>query len=116
MAVGSPRLSGPQGQWTDPRQKAIIKSRADMEPGAHHAGDGGGGAQLKIDAIGVLFDDRKKLNAHDGDFFVNAFNIAGVYKLKRTGFVKGPAVEPVFAGILVAPGGACRFLFYHESL
>jgi hypothetical protein len=27
---------------SDPRQKAIIKSRGDIEPGAHHAGDGGG--------------------------------------------------------------------------
>jgi hypothetical protein len=27
---------------TAPRQKAIIKSRGDMVPGAHHAGDSGG--------------------------------------------------------------------------
>jgi hypothetical protein len=59
---------------------------------------------------------RKKLNAHDGDFLVNAFNIAGVVKLKLLGFVKNPAVEPVLAGVLVAPGGAYLFLFYHELL
>jgi hypothetical protein len=66
--------------------------------------------------VGVVFDERKKLNAREGDFLVNTFNIAGIYKLKLTSFVKHPAVEPVLAGILVAPGGACRFLFHHELL
>ena len=36
--------------------------------------------------------------------------------MKLLGFVKDPAVEPVLAGILVAPGGTYLFLFYHELL
>jgi len=87
-----------------------------MEPGAHHAGDGSGGAQLKVDAVGVIFDERKELNADDRDFLVNVFDVAGVYELKLAGFIKYPAVEPVLAGILVAPGGTYRLLFRHESL
>ncbi len=87
-----------------------------MEPGAHHAGDGRGGEQLKVDALGVLVHKGEKLNAYDGYFLINTFNIAGLVKMKLLGFVKHPAVEPVLAGILVATGGAYLFLFYHELL
>ena len=87
-----------------------------MEPGAHHAGDGRGGEQLKVDALGVLVHKGEKLNAYDGYFLVNTFNIACLVELKLLSFVKNPAVEPVLAGVLVAPGGAYLFLFCHELL
>ena len=80
-----------------------------MEPGAHHAGDGRGGEQLKVDALGVLVHKGEKLNAYDGYFLVNTFNIAGLIKLKLLSFVKNPAVEPVFAGVLIAPGAPFCF-------
>jgi len=87
-----------------------------MEPGAHHAGDGRGGEQLKVNALGVLVHKSEKLNAYDGYFLVNTFNIARLVKLKLLSFVKNPAVKPVLAGVLVAPGGAYLFLFCHELL
>jgi len=87
-----------------------------MEPGAHHAGDGRSGEQLKVDALGVLVHKREKLNAYDGYFLINTFNFAGLVEMKLMGLVKNPAVKPVLAGILVAPGGTYRLLFRHESL
>ena len=80
-----------------------------MELSAYHAGDGSGGEHLKVDALGVLIHVRGKLNAEEGYFLVNAFNFAGFVKLKLLGFVKNPAVEPVFAGVLIAPGAPFCF-------
>ena len=59
---------------------------------------------------------RKKLQRLLYDCRVNAFNFAGLIELKLLSFVKDPAVEPVLAGVLVAPGGAYLFLFLHELL
>jgi hypothetical protein len=109
-------LSGPQGPWTGPRHKAIIQSRIDIEPGAHHAGDGGYGAQLEVNVLRVPLKQREKLNAHDGNFLVNAFNSAGLVKLKLLVFIKDPAIKSVLAGVLVTPGGAYRLLFSHKIL
>jgi hypothetical protein len=92
MPVASPRLSGPQWPWTGPRHKAFINSRVDIEPDAHHARDDCYDSHLELDALGVLVKERKKLNAHDGNFLVKPFNCAGLDKLKPLGFVKDPAV------------------------
>ena len=93
-----------------------VAARADVELGAHHAGDGSGGEHLKVNALGVLVHECEKLNAQESDFFIYAFNVACFVKLNLLGFIKSPAVEPVLPGILVATGGTFLFLFYNESL
>jgi hypothetical protein len=54
--------------------------------------------------------------AHDGYFFIDAFNCAGFVKLKHLGFIKNLAVEPVLPGVLVALWGSSVLLFCHELL
>ena len=88
----------------------------DVVAGADEAGDGVGGGDLEVNTVGKFVDEGEELYAQDSDLFVQAFDFESLIKLEGLCFIENLAVEPVFAGILVAFGCAPGLFFCHVLL